>query len=135
MGDEPSNNLSKTIRKLKLPIGRLKTGTPPRLLKKSIDWSKVEMQRADNDPMPFSYMTKKILVQQLECGITRTNIKTHKIISDNIKFFSSIYSGSIQGSGPRYCPSIEDKVNRFFEKNLHQIFLEPEGLDSPLSLS
>ena len=131
MGDEPSNNLSKTIRKLKLPIGRLKTGTPPRILKSSIDWSKVEMQCADNDPIPFSYMTKKILVQQLECGITRTNIKTHKIISDNINS-SPVYSGSIQGSGPRYCPSIEDKVNRFFEKNSHQIFLEPEGLDSPL---
>ena len=131
MGDEPSNNLSKTIRKLNLPIGRLKTGTPPRIIKNSIDWNKVEMQRADNNPIPFSYMTKKILVQQVECGITRTNIKTHKIISDNINS-SPVYSGSIQGSGPRYCPSIEDKVNRFFEKNSHQIFLEPEGLDSPL---
>ena len=119
--------MSKKIRELKFPIGRLKTGTPPRLLKSSIDWSKVEMQSADNDPIPFSYMTQKINVQQIECGITRTNTNTHKIISDNINS-SPVYSGSIQGSGPRYCPSIEDKVNRFFEKNSHQIFLEPEGL-------
>ena len=109
----------------------MKTGTPPRLLKSSINWNKVEMQSADNDPIPFSYMTKKILVQQIQCGITRTNINTHKIISDNINM-SPVYSGSIQGSGPRYCPSIEDKVSRFFEKDSHQIFLEPEGLDSPL---
>ena len=123
MGDEPSNNLSKTIRDLNLPIGRLKTGTPPRLLKNSIDWNKVEMQFADIDPIPFSYMTKKVMVEQIECGITRTNKDTHKIISDNITS-SPVYSGSIQGSGPRYCPSIEDKVNRFFEKDSHQIFLE-----------
>jgi len=131
IGDEPSNHLSKKIRKLNLPIGRLKTGTPPRLLKSSINWDKVEMQSADNCPIPFSYMTKKILVQQIQCGITRTNINTHKIISDNINM-SPVYSGSIQGSGPRYCPSIEDKVSRFFEKDSHQIFLEPEGLDSSL---
>ncbi len=130
-GDEPSNDLSKKIRSLKLPIGRLKTGTPPRLLKSSIDWAKVEMQPADKNLIPFSYMTKKIKVKQIECGITRTNEKTHKIIADNISS-SPVYSGTIQGSGPRYCPSIEDKVNRFFEKNSHQIFLEPEGLDSPL---
>ena len=131
IGDKPSNQLSEKIRKLNLPIGRLKTGTPPRLLKSSINWNKVEMQSADNHPIPFSYMTKKILVQQMQCGITRTNIKTHKIIFDNINM-SPVYSGSIQGSGPRYCPSIEDKVSKFFEKDSHQIFLEPEGLDSPL---
>ena len=131
IGDEPSNHLSNKIRELNLPIGRLKTGTPPRLLKASINWNKVEMQSADNDPIPFSYMTKKINVQQIQCGITRTNTNTHKIISDNIRL-SPVYSGSIQGSGPRYCPSIEDKVSRFFEKDSHQIFLEPEGLDSPL---
>ena len=131
IGDKPSNQLSEKIRKLNLPIGRLKTGTPPRLLKSSINWNKVEMQSADNYPIPFSYMTKKILVQQIQCGITRTNFNTHKIISDNIKL-SPVYSGSIQGSGPRYCPSIEDKISRFFEKDSHQIFLEPEGLDSPL---
>ncbi len=131
IGDEPSNLLSKKIRELNLPIGRLKTGTPPRLLKNSINWNKVELQSADNDPIPFSYMTKKIYVQQIQCGITRTNENTHKIISDNISL-SPVFSGSIQGSGPRYCPSIEDKVNRFFEKDSHQLFLEPEGLDSPL---
>jgi len=106
IGDKPSNQLSEKIRKLNLPIGRLKTGTPPRLLKSSINWNKVEMQSADNYPIPFSYMTKKILVQQIQCGITRTNSNTHKIISDNIKL-SPVYSRSIQGSGPRYCPSIE----------------------------
>ncbi len=131
IGDEPSNHLSKKIRELKLPIGRLKTGTPPRLIKNSINWNKVEMQSADNDPIPFSYMTKKITIKQIQCGITRTNIDTHKIISNNISL-SPVYSGSIQGSGPRYCPSIEDKVTRFHEKNSHQIFLEPEGLDSQL---
>ncbi len=131
IGDEPSNHLSKKIRELKLPIGRLKTGTPPRLIKNSINWNKVEMQSADNNPIPFSYMTKKIIIQQIECGITRTNANTHKIISNNISL-SPVYSGSIQGSGPRYCPSIEDKVTRFYEKNSHQIFLEPEGLDSQL---
>ena len=131
IGDEPSNHLSKKIRGLKLPIGRLKTGTPPRLLKTSINWNKIEMQSADNDPIPFSYMTKKIYIEQIQCGITRTNTNTHKIISNNINL-SPVYSGSIQGSGPRYCPSIEDKVSRFFEKESHQIFLEPEGLDSHL---
>ena len=131
IGDEPSNRLSKKIRELKLPIGRLKTGTPPRLIKNSVNWNKVEMQSADNDPIPFSYMTKKITIEQIQCGITRTNTSTHKIISNNINL-SPVYSGSIQGSGPRYCPSIEDKVTRFHEKNSHQIFLEPEGLDSQL---
>ncbi len=131
LGDEPSNHLSKKIRELNLPIGRLKTGTPPRLLKSSINWNKVEMQSADNDPIPFSYMNKKISVQQIKCGITRTNVNTHKIIFDNLNL-SPVYSGSIQGSGPRYCPSIEDKISRFSEKESHQIFLEPEGLDSPL---
>ncbi len=131
IGDEPSNHLSQKIRQLKLPIGRLKTGTPPRLLKSSINWNKVEMQSADSHPIPFSYMNDKIHIKQIECGITRTNLNTHKIINDNISL-SPVYSGSIQGSGPRYCPSIEDKVHRFYEKDSHQIFLEPEGLDSLL---
>ena len=131
IGDKPSIQLSKKIRQLNLPIGRLKTGTPPRLLKSSINWNEVEMQSSDKNPIPFSYMTKKIQVQQIKCGITRTNIETHKIIADNLSS-SPVYSGSIKGSGPRYCPSIEDKVNRFFERDSHQIFLEPEGLDSPL---
>ena len=131
IGDQPSNLLSKRIRELNLPIGRLKTGTPPRLLKSSINWNKVEMQSADSNPIPFSYMTKNINIKQIKCGITRTNAETHKIISNNI-CLSPVYSGTIQGLGPRYCPSIEDKVNRFFEKASHQIFLEPEGLDSSL---
>jgi tRNA uridine 5-carboxymethylaminomethyl modification enzyme len=131
IGDKSSVILSKKIRQLSLPIGRLKTGTPPRLEKNSINWQKVEMQSADAIPVPFSYMNSKINIKQIECGITRTNLHTHKIISDNIKL-SPVYSGSIEGSGPRYCPSIEDKVNRFNDKNSHQIFLEPEGLDSPL---
>ena len=131
IGDKPSLQLSKKIRSLNLPIGRLKTGTPPRLLKSSIKWNEVEMQSADSEPVPFSYMTNKIAIKQIECGITRTNTKTHKVIADNLKL-SAVYSGSIKGSGPRYCPSIEDKVKRFFEKDTHQIFLEPEGLDSSL---
>ena len=131
IGDRSSVILSKKIRQLGLPIGRLKTGTPPRLEKNSINWQKVEKQSADLIPIPFSYMNTKINVEQIECGITRTNINTHKIISDNISL-SPVYSGSIEGSGPRYCPSIEDKVNRFNDKESHQIFLEPEGLNSPL---
>ena len=131
IGDEASNKLSKKIRQLNLPIGRLKTGTPPRIEKDSVDWSKVDMQSADTNPIPFSYMTNKITVKQIKCGITRTTKDTHQIISENINL-SPVYSGSIEGSGPRYCPSIEDKVNRFQDKESHQIFLEPEGLDSNL---
>ena len=131
IGDKSSDILSKKIRQLNLPIGRLKTGTPPRIKKDSINWEKVEMQSADSNPIPFSYMNSKINVQQIDCGITRTNEATHNIILNNINL-SPVFSGSIQGSGPRYCPSIEDKVHRFNDKNSHQIFLEPEGLDSPL---
>ena len=131
IGDRSSDILSQKIRQFKLPIGRLKTGTPPRIKKNSINWEKVEMQSADLEPIPFSYMNDKIKVQQIQCGITRTNNYTHNIISNNMKL-SPVFSGSIQGLGPRYCPSIEDKVYRFNEKNSHQIFLEPEGLDSPL---
>ena len=131
IGDKSSVILSKKIRQLGLPIGRLKTGTPPRLKKNSINWKKIEMQSADATPIPFSYMNSKINIEQIKCGITRTNLNTHKIISDNINL-SPVYSGSIHGSGPRYCPSIEDKVNRFNDKDSHQIFLEPEGLESPL---
>ena len=131
IGDSSSITLSKKIRGLKLPIGRLKTGTPARLDKYSINWEKVEMQSADKIPTPFSYMNEKIDIPQIDCGITRTNLKTHNIIAKNINL-SPVYSGSIEGSGPRYCPSIEDKVNRFKERESHQIFLEPEGLDSNL---
>ena len=129
IGDKSSDILSKKIRGLKLPMGRLKTGTPPRIKKDTINWEKVEMQSADSVPIPFSYMNSKINVQQIECGITRTNVQTHNIIFKNIKL-SPVFSGIIQGSGPRYCPSIEDKVYKFNEKNSHQIFLEPEGINS-----
>ena len=131
IGDKSSITLSKKIRHLNLPIGRLKTGTPARLDKNSINWQKVEMQSADTILIPFSYMNDKINVPQIDCGITRTNLNTHNIILKNLNL-SPVYSGSIEGTGPRYCPSIEDKVNRFNEKNSHQIFLEPEGLDSDL---
>ena len=131
IGDKSSITLSKKIRQLNLPIGRLKTGTPARLDKNSINWQKVEMQSADTILIPFSYMNDKINVPQIDCGITRTNLNTHNIILKNLNL-SPVYSGSIEGTGPRYCPSIEDKVNRFSEKNSHQIFLEPEGLDSDL---
>src|SRR5210317_376384 len=131
IGDKSSITLSKRIRQLNLPIGRLKTGTPARLDKNSINWEKVEMQSADKILIPFSYMNDKINVPQIECGITRTNLNTHNIILKNLNL-SPVYSGSIEGTGPRYCPSIEDKVNRFNDKNSHQIFLEPEGLDSDL---
>ena len=131
IGDSSSIVLSNRIRQLELPIGRLKTGTPPRLDKKSINWEKVELQSADRVPIPFSYMNSRIKVPQIKCGITRTNLKTHDIILKNIKT-SPVFSGSIVGSGPRYCPSIEDKVNKFSERESHQIFLEPEGLESSL---
>ena len=131
MGDKSSSRLSKKIRKLGFPIGRLKTGTPPRLIKNTINWNLIELQSADQDPVPFSYLTSKIQVPQIKCGITRTTEKTHKIIEENLKK-SPVFSGSIKGYGPRYCPSIEDKVNRFKDKSSHQVFLEPEGLDSDL---
>ncbi len=129
IGDKSSVKLSYTFRKLKFPVGRLKTGTPPRILKNSINWDCIEMQDADENPIPFSYLTKKITIPQIKCGITRTNSITHKIINDNINL-SAVYSGDISGKGPRYCPSIEDKVKRFYDKESHQIFLEPEGLES-----
>ena len=129
IGDKSSIKLSKKIRALNFPVGRLKTGTPPRILSSSINWEILEKQDADKVPIPFSYLTKKITVPQIKCGITKTNALTHKIIKENISQ-SAVYSGSISGLGPRYCPSIEDKVNRFQDKESHQIFLEPEGLKS-----
>ena len=131
IGDKSSSKLSKKIRTLDLPVGRLKTGTPPRLLKNTINWNVIELQSADENPVPFSYLSSKIEVPQIKCGITRTTDKTHNIIEENLKK-SPVFSGSIKGYGPRYCPSIEDKVNRFKDKTSHQIFLEPEGLDSDL---
>ena len=131
LGDKSSSKLSQKIRNLGFPVGRLKTGTPPRLVKNTIDWNLIELQSADEDPVPFSYLTSKIEVSQIKCGITRTTEKTHNIIEENLKK-SPVFSGSIKGYGPRYCPSIEDKVNRFKDKTSHQVFLEPEGLNSDL---
>ena len=131
VGDKPSINLAKSIEKLKFSIGRLKTGTPPRILKKSINFNNLEEQKADIDPKPFSFINKDIHIQQISCFITHTNEFCHKIIRDNIHL-SPMYSGQIQSMGARYCPSIEDKVKKFATKNSHQIFLEPEGLTSDI---
>ncbi|WP_320188279.1 tRNA uridine-5-carboxymethylaminomethyl(34) synthesis enzyme MnmG [Agrobacterium rosae] len=128
VGEKPSVGLSDTLARSGLSMGRLKTGTPARLDGKTIDWAAVERQGADTDPVPFSFMTNKIVNPQIECGVTRTTPAGHKIIQDNIHL-SAMYSGQIEGVGPRYCPSIEDKIVRFGERDGHQIFLEPEGLD------
>ncbi|MDP2122605.1 MAG: tRNA uridine-5-carboxymethylaminomethyl(34) synthesis enzyme MnmG [Hoeflea sp.] len=128
MNEAPSLGLSATLQRAGFDLGRLKTGTPARLDGTTIDWSKVEWQDADAAPIPFSFMTDRIEVPQIRCGITRTTAATHKIIQDNIHR-SAMYSGQIEGIGPRYCPSIEDKIVRFGERDGHQIFLEPEGLD------
>ncbi len=131
INEAPSIGLSKTLKKHQFTLGRLKTGTPPRIKKSSIDFSLTEEQPGDNPAVPFSYLNDKILVPQISCFITYTNTDTHKIIADNLGF-SAMYGGHISGIGPRYCPSIEDKVHRFADKDRHQIFLEPEGLDSDL---
>ena len=130
--NEPAvNGLTKNFKSLGLKTGRLKTGTPPRILASTINWSDLEVQSGDTIPTPFSFITKKILQKQINCAITRTTEATHKLIEKSIKL-SPVYSGSIKSSGPRYCPSIEDKVYKFSDRKSHQIFLEPEGLDSPL---
>ena len=128
IGEAPSNMLAARLAAYNLPLGRLKTGTPARLDGRTIDWSGLDMQPADDPPIPFSTLTDRITVPQISCGITRTTAKTHQIIADSIHL-SAVYSGQISGTGPRYCPSIEDKVHRFADKSSHQIFLEPEGLD------
>ncbi|MGL3607778.1 tRNA uridine-5-carboxymethylaminomethyl(34) synthesis enzyme MnmG [Rhizobium sp. G187] len=128
VGEAPALRLSEDLAALGLELGRLKTGTPARLDGKTIDWSKLERQEADSEPVPFSLMTEKIAVPQISCGITRTTMETHRIIRDNLHR-SAMYSGQIEGVGPRYCPSIEDKISRFGDRDGHQIFLEPEGLD------
>jgi tRNA uridine 5-carboxymethylaminomethyl modification enzyme len=130
IGEAPSNMLATRLAAYNLPLGRLKTGTPARLDGRTIDWSGLDMQPADDPPIPFSTLTDRITVPQISCGITRTTAKTHQIIADSIHL-SAVYSGQISGTGPRYCPSIEDKVHRFADKSSHQIFLEPEGLDDP----
>ena len=131
IGEAPVAGLSKRLHELNIRLSRLKTGTPARLLKKSIDFSKLEIQKPDSRPEPFSYISSGISNKQVNCHITRTTEKTHNIIRDNLSK-SAMYSGLISGVGPRYCPSIEDKVERFASKNSHQIFLEPEGLNSEL---
>lgn len=131
IGDSASIRLAETFESLGLSFGRLKTGTPPRLLKTSIDWNSLEDQPGDAEPVLFSFMSKDVTAEQVSCAITHTNTRTHEIISENIGK-SAMYSGRIEGIGPRYCPSIEDKVVRFANKTSHQIFLEPEGLDSDL---
>ena len=126
--EKPSTGLSEQLEKYNFKIGRLKTGTPPRLDARTINFENLEEQHADNDPYFFSFLTKKNLNKQISCSMTYTNEAVHKIISKNIKQ-SAMYSGSIKGVGPRYCPSIEDKIKKFADKQRHQIFLEPEGLN------
>jgi tRNA uridine 5-carboxymethylaminomethyl modification enzyme len=128
VNEAPSIGLSNTLKKLGFPLGRLKTGTPARLDSRTIDWAQLEMQPGDEPPVPFSTLTKEIPNKQIACGITYTNEKVHTVIKSNLHR-APMYSGQIEGIGPRYCPSIEDKVVRFSDKERHQIFLEPEGLD------
>ena len=128
VGDAPSIGLSNTLKKLEFNVGRLKTGTPARLNGKTINWGILEEQAGDKPPTPFSYLTQAVNVPQISCYITHTNPKTHEIIRANIHR-APMYSGQIESTGPRYCPSIEDKVVRFAARENHQIFLEPEGLD------
>nr|WP_255613354.1 tRNA uridine-5-carboxymethylaminomethyl(34) synthesis enzyme MnmG [Pseudogemmobacter faecipullorum] len=128
VGDKASVALGQQIRSLNLATGRLKTGTPPRLDGKSIDWSRLEMQPADDEPVMLSFLNRKPIARQISCGITHTSRETHDIIRNNLSR-SAMYGGHIDGVGPRYCPSIEDKVVRFADKDSHQVFLEPEGLD------
>ncbi len=127
-GEAPSVGLSATLARAGFRLGRLKTGTPPRLHRDSIDWTGLERQPGDVPPEPFSALTDAITNRQVDCHITRTNAATHAIIRDNLKR-SAIYSGRIDSRGPRYCPSIEDKIVRFADRDSHQIFLEPEGLE------
>lgn len=128
VGEAPAIGLSDRLYALGLPMGRLKTGTPARLDGRTIHWDRLEMQPADVQPIPFSFLTTRIDVPQVACGITWTTPETHAIIDANLNQ-SAVYSGAIAGRGPRYCPSIEDKVHRFADRDRHQIFLEPEGLD------
>lgn len=128
--EAPSLGLAATLYKLGLPMGRLKTGTPARLDGRTIDYSRCEIQPGDEPPVPFSFLNDTTKIPQLPCWITWTTLETHKIIQENLHL-SAVYGGAIEGRGPRYCPSIEDKIVRFSDKDRHQIFLEPEGLDDP----
>lgn len=128
IGENASVGLSGTMNRLGFRLGRLKTGTPPRIDGRSIDWQSLDRQRADEDPVPFSLLTDEITNPQIACGVTRTTARSHDVIRANLSR-SAMYSGSIEGVGPRYCPSIEDKIVKFGDRDGHQIFLEPEGLD------
>ncbi|KQY62299.1 tRNA uridine 5-carboxymethylaminomethyl modification protein [Brevundimonas sp. Root1423] len=129
-GEAPSTGLAADLYGAGLQMGRLKTGTPARLDGRTIAWDRLEMQSADAEPVPFSFLTDRITTPQIACGVTHTTAETHRIIADNLGD-SAVYGGHLSGRGPRYCPSIEDKVVRFADKTSHQIFLEPEGLDDP----
>jgi tRNA uridine 5-carboxymethylaminomethyl modification enzyme len=131
VGEQPALGLSLTLERFGFSLGRLKTGTPPRLDGRTIDWASLDKQAADSDPVPFSALTDRIRTPQIECGITRTTQAGHDLIRANLHR-APMYSGEIESRGPRYCPSIEDKVVRFGDRHGHQIFLEPEGLDDPL---
>ncbi|MCT4369746.1 tRNA uridine-5-carboxymethylaminomethyl(34) synthesis enzyme MnmG [Yangia mangrovi] len=128
MGDKPAVKLAERLDEMALPLGRLKTGTPPRLDGRTINWDILDSQPGDEDPAMFSFLSKAPFARQISCGITHTNTRTHEVIRDNLSR-SAMYGGHIEGIGPRYCPSIEDKIVRFADKESHQIFLEPEGLD------
>jgi tRNA uridine 5-carboxymethylaminomethyl modification enzyme len=130
VGEAPALGLSTTLSRCGFALGRLKTGTPPRLDGRTIDWAALEMQPGDTPPEPFSTLTERIETPQVQCGLTRTAADTHRLIRDNVHR-SPMYSGQIASRGPRYCPSIEDKIVRFGDRDGHQIFLEPEGLDDP----
>lgn len=130
MGERPSVRLAERLDAFALPLGRLKTGTPPRLDGRTINWDSLEKQPGDDEPVMFSFVNRKPFARQIACGITYTNNRTHDIIRANLPR-SAMYGGHISGVGPRYCPSIEDKIVRFAEKDAHQVFLEPEGLDDP----
>ena len=126
-GLAPANFLADNLRKLGLPLRRFKTGTPARALGSSLDYSKMEVQHGDENIVPFSFMNDHIEKEQIDCWLTYTNEKTHQIIRDNLHR-SALYGGFIEGIGPRYCPSIKDKINRFQDKKRHQLFVEPEGI-------
>lgn len=128
MGDRPSIKLAEQLASLGLPLGRLKTGTPPRLDGRTIAWDALDRQAGDDEPTMFSFLNRRPLLRQVDCGITHTNERTHAIIRKNLDR-SAMYGGHIESIGPRYCPSIEDKIVRFADKESHQVFLEPEGLD------
>lgn len=130
VGDRAVSGFSESLAGAGLTLGRLKTGTPARLDGRTVDWASIEMQDGDDDPVPFSTLTRKLPNRQIQCGITRTTVETHRIIRENLER-SAMYGGQIDSRGPRYCPSIEDKIVRFGDREGHQVFLEPEGLDDP----